>query len=66
MKTFLIAGAIVATEEDRLTFEDVTPAQVNSFINGLGPSDGIELEINSWGGDVTAAISICNLLKRAA
>ena len=31
-KTFLIAGSIVDTDADRETFEDVTPAQVNSFL----------------------------------
>lgn len=63
MKVFLISGNIVSTDEDRQTFEDVTPAQVNSFLKTLEKNEDLVIEINSWGGDVAAALAICNLLK---
>jgi len=46
--------------------EDVTPAQVNSFLNKLEKDEDIELEITSYGGSVCAGLAICNLLKQAS
>lgn len=66
MKTFLIAGSIVDTDADRETFEDVTPVQVNAFLNKLEPNEEALLEITSYGGSVTAGLAICNLLKKAS
>ena len=66
MKTFLIAGSIVDTDADRETFEDVTPVQINSFLKTLEPGEGVELEITSYGGSVTAGLAICNLLKKTS
>ena len=66
MKTFLIAGSIVDTDADKYTFEDVTPAQVNAFLNKLDPGEEVELEITSYGGSVSAGLAICNLLKKAS
>lgn len=66
MKKFLIAGSIVDTDADRGTFEDVTPVQVNSFLKTLEPGEGVEFEITSYGGSVTAGLAICNLLKQAS
>lgn len=66
MKTFLIAGSIVDTDADRETFEDVTPVQVNAFLNKLEPNEEATLEITSYGGSVTAGLAICNLLKQAS
>lgn len=66
MKTFLIAGSIVDTDADRETFEDVTPVQINAFLNKLEPNEEVMLEITSYGGSVTAGLAICNLLKKAA
>lgn len=66
MKTFLIAGSIVDTDADRETFEDVTPVQVNAFLNKLEPNEECVLEITSYGGSVTAGLAICNLLKKAS
>lgn len=66
MKTFLIAGSIVDTDADRETFEDVTPAQVNSFLNGLQIGEEATFEITSYGGSVSAGIAICNLMKKAS
>ena len=66
MKTFLIAGSIVDTDADRETFEDVTPVQVNAFLNKLEPDEEAVLEITSYGGSVTAGLAICNLLKKAS
>lgn len=66
MKTFLIAGSIVDTDADRETFEDVTPVQINAFLNKLEPNEECVLEITSYGGSVTAGLAICNLLKQAS
>lgn len=41
MKTFLIAGSIVDTDADRETFEDVTPTQVNAFLNKLDEGEDV-------------------------
>ena len=35
MRKFLIAGNIVDTDEERFSYEDVTPAQLNAFIKNL-------------------------------
>ena len=40
-KKFLIAGSIVDTDAERETYEDVTPAQINAFLNKLGPNDDV-------------------------
>ena len=66
IKKFLIAGSIVDTDAERETYEDVTPAQVNAFLNKLGPDDDVQLDITSYGGSVSAGIAICNLLKQAS
>jgi len=66
MKTFLIAGAIVATDAERETFEDVTPTQFNAFLKSLEPNEEIHLDITSVGGDVAAGLAICNLIKKAS
>lgn len=65
-KKFLIAGSIIDTDSERETYEDVTPAQVNAFLNKLGPNDDVQLDITSYGGSVSAGIAICNLLKQAS
>ena len=65
-KKFLIAGSIVDTDAERETYEDVTPAQVNAFLNKLEPNDDVQLDITSYGGSVSAGIAICNLLKQAS
>ena len=65
-KKFFIAGSIVDTDAERETYEDVTPAQVNAFLNKLGPNDDVQLDITSYGGSVSAGIAICNLLKQAS
>lgn len=66
MKTFLIAGSIVDTDADRETFEDVTPVQINAFLNKLEPNEEAVFEITSYGGSVTAGLAICNLIKQAS
>lgn len=65
-KTFLIAGSIVGTDAEWETFEDVTPAQINSFLKTLEKDEEAIFEITSWGGDVAAGLAICNLLKKAS
>ena len=66
MKTFLLAGSIVDTDADRETFEDVTPVQINAFLDKLEPNEEVTLDITSYGGSVTAGLAICNLLKQAS
>lgn len=66
MKNFLIAGSIVDTDADRMTFEDVTPTQINAALNKLEPNEEFELTITSYGGSVSAGLAICNLLKKAS
>ncbi len=63
MKKFLIAGSIVDTDAERETFEDVTPTQINAFIKTLEDGEDLTLEINSYGGSVSAGLAIINLLK---
>lgn len=65
-KTFLIVGSIVDTDADRETFEDVTPVQVNAFLNKLEQNEDAIFEITSYGGSVPAGLAICNLLKKAS
>lgn len=65
MKTFLISGAIISDESEAWSFEDVTPAQVKSFLSNLDEGEEATFEINSPGGSVTAGIAICNLIKQA-
>lgn len=66
MQKFLIAGSIVDTDAERETFEDVTPVQVNAFLNKLQPNEEAVIEITSYGGSVTAGLAICNLIKQAS
>ena len=64
MKTFSIFGAIIDTEDQAWSFEDVTPTQIKSFLSNLEPNEDVVFEINSPGGSVSAGISICNLIKQ--
>ena len=65
IKTFLISGSIVDTDADRETYEDVTPAQVKSFLDGLQTSEQAEIAVTSYGGSVTAGLAIIDLIKQA-
>ncbi len=51
---------------DKETFEDVTLAEINAFIKGLEAGEEINLEIDSWGGDVAAGLGIASLLRQAS
>ena len=64
IKQFAIYGEIVSTDADRLTMEDLTPAQFRSFTNGLKEGDELIVQLNSPGGDVFAGISIANTIKQ--
>ena len=66
MRKFLIAGTIVDTDEERFSYEDVTPAQVNAFIKNLEPNEEIEFEITSFGGSCTAGLAISNMIRQAS
>ena len=65
MRKFLVAGQIVDTDADRSTFEDVTPSQVRSFLDGLEDREDAEIDITSYGGSVTAGLAIIDLIKQA-
>jgi len=43
--------------------EDVTPTNVKKEIEGLTPDDEIRVNINSYGGEVFAAVAISNIIK---
>lgn len=45
--------------------EDVTPADVSENLKGLTASDEIEININSYGGEVFAAVAIANLINNS-
>ena len=62
-KVFNIFGEIVADEVARFSYEDTTPAQVSSFLENLDEGDEVEFQISSPGGDTSACIAICNLIK---
>lgn len=64
MKNFAIYGSIVDTDEQRETFEDVTPAQFRAFINKLEDGEELEVAINSPGGSCFGGIAIANMLKQ--
>ena len=64
MKSFAIYGAIVDTDEERETFEDVTPTQFKSFISKLENGEELQVQINSPGGSVYAGIAIANMIKQ--
>ena len=64
-KKFLIAGCIVDTDTERETLEDVTPTQLNSFLKSLEDGEEVEIDITSYGGSVTAGLSMIDMIKRA-
>lgn len=64
MKNFAIYGSIVDTDEQRETFEDVTPAQFRAFINKLEDGEELEVAINSPGGSCFGGIAIANMIKQ--
>ena len=63
MKNFAIYGAIVDTDEERTTLEDLTPAQFRAFINKLEPNEELKIAINSPGGSCYGGIAIANMIK---
>ncbi len=60
MKTFLIGGCIADEAEMP---DDVTPKQIQGFLDSLGEEDEAWFEINSYGGSCTAGLAIANLIK---
>ena len=63
-KNFAIYGAIVDTDDQRTTFEELTPSQFRAFINNLQPNEDLNISINSPGGSVYAGIAIANMIKQ--
>ena len=63
MKNFAIYGAIVDTDEERTTLEDLTPAQFRAFINKLEPNEELKIAIKSPGGRCYGGIAIANMIK---
>lgn len=64
MKNFSIYGAIVDTDDQRGTFEDVIPAQFKSFAQKLEPGEELQVSINSPGGSVYGGIAIANMIRQ--
>ena len=60
MRTFLIGGCIADEAEMP---DDVTPKQIQGFLDSLGEEDEAWFEINSYGGSCTAGLAIANLIK---
>ena len=60
MKTFLIGGCIA--DEIEMP-DDVTPKQIQAFLESLDDGEEACLEINSYGGSCTAGLAIANLIK---
>ena len=63
-KNFSIYGAIVDTDDERATFEDVTPTQFKSFISKLEDGEDLQVSINSPGGSVYGGIAIANMIRQ--
>lgn len=61
-KTLNIFGDI---SSEKWFDEDVTPSWVSDEIKGLTSSDEIEVNINTFGGEVFAAVSIANMLEKS-
>lgn len=57
-----IYGDIVATEGEKNTYEDISPAQMKDFLEYAGNRE-LDIYINSIGGDAYAGFSIYNMLK---
>ena len=64
MKSFAIYGAIVDTDEERASFEDVTPTQFRAFIAKLEEGEELQIVINSPGGSVYGGIAIANMIRQ--
>lgn len=64
MKQFAIYGAIVDTDEERESFEDVTPTQFRAFIAKLEEGEELQIAINSPGGSVYGGIAISNMIRQ--
>ena len=64
MKHFAIYGAIVDTDEERESFEDVTPTQFRAFIAKLDEGEELQIAINSPGGSVYGGIAISNMIRQ--
>lgn len=57
-----IYGDIIALENDRANYEDVTPMIIREFLD-YAQGRPLNIYINSVGGDVSAGLSIYNMLK---
>ena len=64
MKQFAIYGAIVDTDEERESFEDVTPTQFRAFVAKLEEGEELQIAINSPGGSVYGGIAISNIIRQ--
>lgn len=63
---FQILGTIVDSEAEKTTPEDVCPADIKEFIDGLGDNEPIELVITSFGGSCTGGNAIVGMLRKAS
>lgn len=63
MARFLIDGEIVEREADKISQEDICPADFQRFADSLEEGEEVEIWLNSLGGDVFAGLRICSLIS---
>lgn len=60
---YYIYGAIVDSDMDKLSNDDITLSDFNDFINSVKDGDDVTFVFNSPGGLVTSGIAIANKIK---
>lgn len=63
MNEYNIFGAIVDSDMDKFSADDITLADFNDFINSVQDGDEVTFVFNSPGGSVTSGIAIANKIK---
>lgn len=63
MNEYNIFGAIVDSDMDKFSTDDITLADFNDFVNGVQDGDEVTFVFNSPGGSVTSGIAIANKIK---
>jgi ATP-dependent protease ClpP protease subunit len=61
-KTLNIFGDICS---EKWCDEDVTPIEVSNALSGLTASDELEVNINSFGGEVFAAVAMASMIEKS-
>ena len=63
MNEYNIFGAIVDSDSDKWSNDDLTLSDFCSYINGLNDGDQVTFVFNSPGGSVTAGVAIANKIR---